>query len=267
MGKFINRICFTLCFALFYLCSLRAEYSCDGGKCSDHKLGLSALAGVHSTALHSASMQGVGINALFSQYNPHYGFAFNFTFGILHSRFKNAKNAIIAYDKDTFSTSSGYVQTNVFFAKNLKNNVYNPFFMGVLLGWEGVYFDEKYGVPNSVLLTLGLGLSGSYMLSHNLAFEYGASYNYGVYAKHSYPISYLADRYTLLKPNNHQVRLFLGIHKNKTYGVFAKAHLSLTHLDSARNAITNRYGSVSIYPQSMQVMFGLECGFGFNQWL
>lgn len=269
MGKFINRICFTLCFALFYLCSLRAEYSCDGGKCSDYKLGLSALAGVHSTALHSASIQGVGINVLFSQYNAYYGFIWNTNLSFIHTRLKNAQNDVLASNRAYFSALGAYIDTNVLLAKNLRVSMHNPVFLGMLIGLQSFVYDAKYDVPDFALLTLGLGLSGSYMLEHNLAFEYALSYSYGVYGLYAYPQTYYSpDRFAYndnsarLKPNNHKLQAFIGLHKNKLYGLYSKLHFSLMYIDRSSSFKTH-----NAYPQSMQVMFGLECGFGFNQWL
>lgn len=255
-----------------FLCALRAEYSCDEFKCTDYKIGLGALAGVHNTSLHDMSMLGITLNTLFSQYSAKYGFMWNLTFGFLNTDVKNGNNNVIAYDKDRFNTYGAYIDTTLFFAKNVKNDVHNPLFLGVVLGWGGFIFDEKYGVPNPALFTLGLGVSGSYLMQDNLALEYGISYNYGVYGLYTYPDRYTPDRFgaatkwSKLKPNNHQIRAFVGLHKNKLYGLYSKLHLTLTHLDSASSNVTNRYGVSSVYPQAMQAIFGLEFGFGFNKW-
>ncbi|MCX2716584.1 hypothetical protein OQH61_02415 [Helicobacter sp. MIT 21-1697] len=55
-----------------------AEYSCDEFKYIDYKVGLGALAGIHN------------------------------------AQTKNAQSNVIAYNKDTFSTFSGYVNTTYF---------------------------------------------------------------------------------------------------------------------------------------------------------
>lgn len=253
---------------------LKAEYRCDEDKCSDYKIGLGALAGVHNTSLHDIALQGAGISTLFSRYNPQYGFTWNLNLNLLNAHVKNAQNEVIAYDKDSFNAFSGYIDTTLFFAKNLKSETHNPFFLGIVVGAQSLFFDQKYSVPSSTLFTLGLGLSGSYMLRNNLAFEYGASYQYGVYGFHYYPARYSPDEfayessdYVSLKPNNHHIQAFIGLHKNKLYGLYAKLHLSFTHLDAARSMAKNRYGVSSTYPQALQAMIGLEFGFGFSRWL
>lgn len=265
----LYRIFALLCLTL---CALRAEYSCDEFKCTDYKIGLGALAGVHHTSLHDMSMLGGTFNALFSQYTAKYGLIWNATFGLLNANVKNAQNAVIAYNKDRFNTFGAHIDSTIFLSKNVKNDVQNPFFVGIILGGSALFFDEKYGVPNTALFTLGLGVSGSYLLENNLALEYGISYNYGVYGLYTYPDRYTPDRFgaatkwSKLEPNNHQIRAFVGLHKNKLYGLYSKLTFTLTHLDSASSSVINRYGVSSIYPQAMQAIFGLEFGFGFNKW-
>lgn len=257
-------------FCLFVCSVLKAEYYCDGDRCSDYKLGFGALAGIHSTPLHSISMQGLTLRTLVSQYNSQYGFVWNLNLSILNARVDNAQNNVIAYNKDTFRTLGGYVDTTLFFAKNMKNSVQEPLFIGVLLGGESLFFDAHYGIPVGALFTLGVGTQGTHALKDKLFLEYGFSYHYGVYGFYDYPIRYspsgLSMVYSSLKPNNHQIRAFIGLHHNKLYGLYTKIHLTLTHLDSASSALTNRYGTSSIYPRALQALVGIELGFGFNSW-
>ncbi|WP_300447029.1 hypothetical protein [uncultured Helicobacter sp.] len=268
----LHRIFALLC---CFLCILRAEYSCDEFKCSDYKIGLGALAGIHNTSLHDMSMLGITLNTLFSQYSAKYGFMWNLTFGFLNANVKNGNNNVIAYDKDRFNTYGAYIDSTIFLGKNVKNDVQNPLFLGVVLGLGGFIFDEKYGVPDSALFALGLGLSGSYLMQNNLALEYGISYLYGFYGIYTYPETYqkysparfgTSTSYSRLEVNNHQIRAFIGLHKNKLYGLYSKLHLTLTHLDAAAFSVINRDGVSSVYPQATQAMLGLEFGFGFNKW-
>lgn len=258
-----------------FLCTIRAEYSCDEFRCTDYKIGLGALAGTHNTSLHDMSMLGINFNTLFSRYTAKYGLIWNFTFGFLNANVKDGKNDVIAYDKDRFNTFGAHLDTTVFLAKNIKNDVQNPLFLGIVFGGWGFIFDEKQGMPSHALFTLGLGLSGSYLLENNLAIEYGVSYLYGLYGSYTYPETYpkyspskfgTSKSNSRLKPNNHQIRAFIGLHKNKLYGLYSKLHVTLTHLDSAAHSVINRYGNESVYPQALQAIVGLEFGFGFNKW-
>ncbi|MCH5313936.1 MAG: hypothetical protein J1E28_06065 [Helicobacter sp.] len=264
----LHRIYALLCIVVF---ALRAEYYCDEFKCSDYKLGLGGLAGTHHSSLHRLSIQAITLNALFSQYTSQYGFMWDIRVGAVSANVHSAQSKL--YDKENFRTFGAHIDSTLFFAKNIKNDVHNPFFVGIVLGGSGFIFDEKYAVPNIALFTLGLGLSSSYLLQNNLAFEYGFSYHYGVYGLYSSFHSYTPDNFgynanhSSLKPNNHQIRAFVGIHNNKAYGFYTKLHLSLTHLDAARNPVTNRLGVSSVYPSALQAFFGLECGYGFSKWL
>ncbi|WP_334086802.1 hypothetical protein [Helicobacter typhlonius] len=48
-----NKIFFCLTLSFVW-----AEYSCDELKCTDYKVGLGALAGIHNTSLHDISILG-----------------------------------------------------------------------------------------------------------------------------------------------------------------------------------------------------------------
>ena len=255
-----------LCVFCFLVSGALAEYSCDEDRCNDYKLGIGGFYGWHHTSMHDMDSKGVYLSTLVRRWTQKYGFNWNAKFGFLKTDVrKNATDSVIAYDEDRFSASGAYLDSYLSFGKNL-NSLQNPVFLEAVVGGNFYIFNERYGLPQSNLLTIGVGISGIKMLSESLAFEYALHYGYGFYGFYTYSIEYGYNRKSVLNPNNHELRVSIGLHRNKVYGFYTKLNFIFQRLDSAASVL-NRYNVSSSYPHSTWFNCMLEFGFGFNQWL
>lgn len=237
---------------------VRAEYSCDT-YCTIGKLGLGYMYGTHTSAPADITNHGAFLSASWARWDSKYGFSWEGKIGYASTHATNTPQSPIVFNGSNINTHSGFLEMYLHLGKNL-NTMHNPVFLEIITGISGTLYQAESRIPQNVLFTIGLGVSGIVRVRENLGLEYAFSYAYGAYGSYAYLRSQdLWRNRSTLHSNNHEFRASIGLVCNKKYGIYTRVNAKYQILDSA--TFTQNYaGDLVAYPHSRQFIATLEAG-------